>query len=45
MKEDAAELSSPSGKGQNCKSKGAIYNILTSSTYCDPLAQRPYCKI
>ena len=32
------------GKGQSFKEVGAMPNILTSATYCDPLAKTPYHK-
>ena len=32
------------GKGHSYKQKGAMPNILTKATYCDPLAKTPYHK-
>jgi len=32
------------GKGHSYKEKGAMPNILTKATYCDPLAKTPYHK-
>lgn len=32
------------GKGKSFREKGAMPNILTSATYCDPLAKTPYHK-
>ena len=32
------------GKGLSFKQKGAMPNILTTATYCDPLAKTPYHK-
>ena len=32
------------GKGRSFREKGAMPNILTSATYCDPLAKTPYHK-
>ena len=32
------------GKGKSFREKGAMPNILTSSSYCDPLAKTPYHK-
>ena len=32
------------GKGRSFREKGAMPNILTTATYCDPLAKTPYHK-